>query len=66
MVTLRKEEASSPDLLTATQFAERLGVSLRTLRRLMDSGRVPQPVRYSRKLVRWKKSVVDQYIEELM
>jgi excisionase family DNA binding protein len=58
---------SSPvhDLLTARQVAERLGVSVRTLYRLVERGVLPQAVRYSRKLVRWKSADIDRYIAAL-
>lgn len=53
------------DLLTARQVADRLCVSIRTLYRLLDRGELPQPVRYTRKLVRWKRSDIDRYLESL-
>lgn len=63
MVTPRvKLEA---ELLTAAQFADLLGVNVRTLRRLLARGTIPQPIRYNRRLVRWKRSVVKQYIDDL-
>jgi prophage regulatory protein len=52
-------------LLTSQQVAEKLSMSVRTLWRLVASGRFPQPIRYSRKLVRWKNSDVMRYIEAL-
>jgi excisionase family DNA binding protein len=50
------------DLLTARQVADRLCISVRTLYRLLAQGELPQPVRYNRKLVRWKSSDIDRYI----
>jgi excisionase family DNA binding protein len=52
-------------LLTSQQVAEKLSMSVRTLWRLVASGRFPQPIRYNRKLVRWKNSEVMRYIEAL-
>jgi excisionase family DNA binding protein len=52
-------------LLTSQQVAEKLSMSVRTLWRLVASGRFPQPIRYNRKLVRWKNSDVMRYIEAL-
>jgi len=58
-------ESKASDLLTSQQVADRLAVSVRTLWRLVSRGRFPQPVRYNRKLVRWKSAEVDRYIEAL-
>ena len=60
-----QETEMSPELLTSQQVAEKLSVSVRTVWRLVASGRFPQPVRYNRKLVRWKNSEVMRYIESL-
>ena len=54
-----------PDLMTSQQVANRLAVSIRTLWRLVRAGKVPQPVRYNRKLVRWKTDELARYIESL-
>ena len=53
------------DLLTSQQVADRLAVSVRTLWRLIARGEFPQPIRYNRKLVRWKSGDVEQYIDSL-
>jgi predicted DNA-binding transcriptional regulator AlpA len=53
------------DLVTSRQVAQRLAMSVRTLWRLVAAGKFPQPVRYNRKLVRWKSIDVDRYIESL-
>lgn len=41
-------------LLTAPQVAGRLSVSTRTLWRMVREHKIPQPVRFNRKLVRWR------------
>ena len=53
------------DLLTAQEVAHRLAIGVRTLWRLVAQGKLPQPVRYSRKLVRWKVTDIDGYIQSL-
>ena len=53
------------DLVTSRQVAQRLAMSVRTLWRLVAAGKFPQPVRYNRKLVRWKSIDIDRYIESL-
>jgi excisionase family DNA binding protein len=52
-------------LLTPQQVAERLNVKKRTLWRMVEQDDFPQPVRFNRKLVRWKASEVQEYIDSL-
>lgn len=40
-------------LLSSNDVAALLGVSVRSVFRYVGMGKLPQPVRYSRKLVRW-------------
>ena len=65
MSIINAEPKSSPDLITSQQVANRLAISIRTLWRLVRAGKVPQPVRYNRKLVRWKAIDLTRYIETL-
>lgn len=53
------------DLLTAKDVARRLSIGVRTLWRLVANGKLPQPIRYNRKLVRWKATDIDHYIQAL-
>lgn len=63
---MTKTESVGPaELLTSHQVAGRLAMSVRTLWRLVAAGKFPQPVRYNRKLVRWKSAEVNRYIESL-
>ena len=55
----------SKDLLTSQDVARRLSIGVRTLWRLVAQGKVPQPIRYTRKLVRWKTSDIDSYVQSL-
>lgn len=52
-------------LVTSLEVAARLSCSVRTVWRLVAAGRFPAPVRYNRKLVRWKEGEVDAYLESL-
>lgn len=45
-------------LMTSREVSNRLAVSIRTLWRMVASGRFPPPIRYNRKLVRWNADVV--------
>ena len=52
------------DLLTVHQVARRLTVSTRTIYRLLERGSFPPPIRYTRKLVRWRTADVERYLRE--
>jgi excisionase family DNA binding protein len=52
-------------LLTSREVARLLAVSVRTLFRMVRAGRFPEPVRYNRRLVRWKRDEVLQYLQHL-
>jgi len=55
-----------PDqLLTSRDVARRLSISVRTLFRLVRAGKFPDPIRYNRRLIRWKSEAVVQYIQHL-
>lgn len=53
------------ELLTSREVARRLSISVRTLFRLVRAGKFPEPVRYNRRLVRWKSEAVTLYIQHL-
>jgi excisionase family DNA binding protein len=55
----------SQDLLTAQQVAHRLSISVRTVWRMLERSELPQPVRYNRKLVRWRTRDIERYVEAL-
>lgn len=60
-----KPEESPPALITSETVAKKLSISVRTLWRLVAAGTFPKPVRYNRKLVRWKTKDVEAYLESL-
>lgn len=51
----------SPAMLDVAGVAELLGISTRHVRRLVDAGKCPQPVRLGR-VCRWPRPVVDSWI----
>lgn len=51
-----QEDLSAPTMLTSKQVAARMDISVRTLWRLLAANKIPQPVRFNRKLVRWRLS----------
>jgi prophage regulatory protein len=56
-------ENPSPVLLGVEHVAELLGVSSRHVRRLVDAGRCPQPVRLGG-CVRWPRHVVEAWVAD--
>jgi excisionase family DNA binding protein len=65
MPALRLHLEEDQDLLTAKQVAARLSISPRTLYRMVARGHFPQPVRYSRKLVRWPVRDLEEFLDAL-
>jgi predicted DNA-binding transcriptional regulator AlpA len=64
--TLPPTESSEPDaivLINAGQFAKMLGVSSRTLWRLLSGGKLIQPVRIGGS-TRWRMNDVRRWIDE--
>ncbi len=55
----------SKDLLSAHQVAHRLSISVRTVWRMLERNELPQPIRFNRKLVRWRAIDIDQYVAAL-
>jgi excisionase family DNA binding protein len=53
------------DLLTAQEVADRLSISSRTVWRMERRGELPSPIRYNRKLVRWKAADIEDYVASL-
>ena len=49
-------------LLTAEEVAAMLGVSERTLWRLLSAGKVPKPIRFGRN-TRWRAAEVAEWID---
>jgi predicted DNA-binding transcriptional regulator AlpA len=52
-------------LLSAKQVATRLSVTPRTVWRWVAEKRLPEPVRLSRKCVRWWNTDVEYFLQEL-
>jgi predicted DNA-binding transcriptional regulator AlpA len=53
------------DLLTPRDVAGRMSIALRTLWRMVERNRFPQPIRFTRKLVRWRARDVEAYVNRL-
>jgi excisionase family DNA binding protein len=50
-------------LIGPAEFAQLLGVDVRTLRRLTLAGDLPPGIRVGPKLLRWRRDVVDRWLE---
>ena len=53
-----------PTLLTADGLAQLLNVSTRSVRRFIDEGRCPQPVRLTPRSLRWEPKAVQEWIAQ--
>jgi excisionase family DNA binding protein len=60
-----RRKAPPPVLITAQEAARRLSVGVRTIWRLVELKRLPEPVRFSRKLVRFHAPDLDAYLSDL-
>lgn len=49
------------EMLSAKEVARKLGIGVRTWRRLVAMGRAPQPRRFNCRLVRWVAEDIDAY-----
>ena len=56
-----EQSVSSPALLTVNDLSAKLNCSTRHIYRLVDTRRIPHPVKLGA-LLRWVKSDVDQWI----
>jgi excisionase family DNA binding protein len=52
--------------LRAKEVAERMDISLRTVWRMVKSGKLPQPIRYNRKLVLFRLSDLKKAEQEAL
>ena len=55
------EENNSRIVISAKELAQRLGISLRHMRRLQAAGKAPSPVRLGR-CVRWPVAEIEAWI----
>jgi excisionase family DNA binding protein len=63
MVRQRQNENPLDGMLTAQEVAIMLRVSVRTVWRMLQREEMPQPIRYNRKLVRWRRTEVERFVE---
>ena len=58
-----RAEADRPGMLTVHDVARMLNCSVRTVYRLVDTGRMPRPVKLGG-MVRWPRGAVESWINE--
>jgi len=52
------------ELLTLNDVAYRLSMSVATARRLVEQGKLPQPIRFGVRLHRWRLRDIQQYLDD--
>jgi excisionase family DNA binding protein len=57
-----RHESATPKLLRAPQVARTLGISERTLRRLVGAGHAPEPIRLGRRVL-WSVEELDAWLQ---
>jgi len=63
MAEVEVDALENRDLLTVEQVAERLSMSVRSLQRMVKRGKFPPPIRYTRRLVRWKRTELTAWVD---
>jgi predicted DNA-binding transcriptional regulator AlpA len=61
----KRESFKMPKLLTLTQAAKRVGISIKTLRLEIKAGRFPRPVKRNSRWVRVPETDVESYLKQL-
>ena len=54
-----------PELMQTIDVCDYINMSRRTLRRLVQKGEFPQPIRYNDRLHRWPKAIVQKWYDSL-
>ena len=62
MKSNHKHESTIPQLISASQLAEMLSLSKRTVWRLVAAGKIIEPIRLGTN-VRWKLADIEKWIE---
>jgi excisionase family DNA binding protein len=63
MTDTQTESLDLPAMLTAMQVGHLLKCSARTVRRLVDIGQIPKPVRLGG-MVRWPRQIIEQWLAD--
>ena len=49
---------------TARELAQIFRIDIRTLRRWVATGKIPEPIRYSRQCLRWRESQIRAFLDK--
>lgn len=60
-----EDAAHSITLLTAREVADLLGVHVRSVWRMAQTGDIPAPIRLSQRVVRWRLTDLDAHLDRL-
>lgn len=52
-------------MLTRKEVLEQLKISRPTMWRYIKKGAIPEGIRFSKRITRWKESMIKEYIEKL-
>lgn len=59
----QEKSTTLPELVIAEQVAKAVGVSIVTLQRWVKSGDFPPPIRFGRRIVRWRADAIDAWLQ---
>ena len=56
-------DTTEPATYSVQQLAKYLGVAVRTIYRMRDSGELPPPIKFG-KLLKWPRKTIEKWLEE--
>lgn len=59
------EKKEKPSFISPKEVCRQLRITRRTLSTWIAQGVIPAPIRFNRRVVRWKREDLDRRIEEL-
>jgi predicted DNA-binding transcriptional regulator AlpA len=57
-----EQVVTGPRMLTTEDLVTILGVTPQTIRRWREAGQMPQPVRFGRRVIRWRQADIDAWL----
>jgi predicted DNA-binding transcriptional regulator AlpA len=61
---IKPEREPLPDYITRQELAAALNLHLESIKRLERTGKLPQPIRITPKIVRYERSVIEQFLKD--
>lgn len=53
------------ELMTTEQICAMLQIEKRTLRKWMQAGKFPEPIRLNKRVLRWEKSEIESWLHSI-